>query len=266
MQTCRPGSAWNGQRAGLDEQERERAWTDRALVEFGASGSRSLRNEIVERNSWIAEVVARRYARGREPVDDLVQVGLVGLIKAVERFDSSRGTPFVVFAMPTVTGEVKRHFRSSAWTVTVPRQVKELSVSVQNTIGDLTSSLGRSPTSEEVAEALGVTSEAVLVAMEAADGMRALSLDRAATNESSISERIGRSDPDLGRVESSHAVEALLAKLPPRERKLIELRYFDGLTQREIADRTGVSQVHVSRLLRTALSSLQRHLPDGVPD
>ncbi len=259
--------AAEGARSSRAQFEPDREWTEAALRRFADSKDRSLRNEIIRRNCWIAEVAARRFGNRGEPIEDLVQVGLVGLVKAVERFDPGQGTPFVAYAMPTIVGEIKRHFRSASWSVSVPRRTKELCAAVQTAVVDLTQSLQRPPSVDEIAQRIGSTSEAVLRAMEASQSMRSLSCDRSAEpGQRPLADSYGTPDSEIGRTESSITVAALLKKLPPRERELLELRFRDELTQREIAAKTGLSQVHVSRLLRSSLTSLQRHLPDGLPD
>ena len=249
--------------------ERDRSPADNAatlerFVEYRRTRDRNLRNELVEEHMRLAEFLARRFAHRGEPVDDLRQVALVGLLKAVERFEPDRELQFSSFAMPTILGELKRHFRDRGWAVRVPRRVQELHLELDRTIGALSQELGRPPTPREIAERAGVQEEDVLESMEASSLYRLPSLDGlrgggADDSSSSPSERIGDVDPEIAAVDDRVAVGELLAILPERERTIVYLRFFEGLTQSEIAEQIGISQMHVSRLLVRSLEKLGAH-------
>lgn len=230
--------------------------------EYRRSGERSLRNELVEEHVRLAEFLARRFSHRGESPDDLRQVALVGLLKAVERFEPDRGLQFSSFATPTITGELKRHFRDRGWAVRVPRRVQELHLELDRTINDLSQELGRPPTPAEIAQRAGVLEEDVLESMEAGSLYRLASIDAGrADDESSTSpaQRLGELDQELLAVDDRVAVSEMLAVLPEREQSIVYLRFFEGLTQSEIADRVGISQMHVSRLLARSLETLGEH-------
>lgn len=232
----------------------------KAFSAYRATGDEATRNRLVEAYRGLAIALARRFERRGEPLDDLVQVAMLGLLKAVERYDPGHGTAFTTFATPTVLGELKRHFRDKTWSVRVPRGVKDLHVRVAPAVAELHQSLGRSPTIAELSDHLGCAEDDLLEAMEAGAAYRPGSLDASGANDddgTSLSERIsGEGDGD--RTDARVTVRALMAQLPERERTIVYLRYFEDLTQSEIAERIGVSQVHVSRLLRQALGRLGR--------
>jgi RNA polymerase sigma-B factor len=246
----------------------DEAITDEELLDafrrYHTSGDRRLRNSLIEAHSWLATTCARRFQDRGEPLEDLVQVALLGLVKAVERFDPDRGVPFAGFAMPTVTGELRRHFRDTTWALHVPRRMKELSALLAPTSERLREVLGRHPTPADLAEELDVSIDDILGAMEAAAVYRASSIHRNGSSENQYLREPGEDDPDLERAELRLALERLLTSLPERERTILELRYDQELTQSEIADVIGTSQVHVSRLLRSALATLRQRMdPDG---
>jgi RNA polymerase sigma-B factor len=237
------------------------------FVEYRESGDRSLRNELIEEFRWVAVHCARRFSNRGEPIDDLIQVGLLGVLKAVERFDPEVGVSFTTFAIPTVMGELRRHFRDTTWSVRVPRRIKDLHVELGAAVEFLTGELGRSPKIEELGRHLGVSTDEVLEAMEASSAYRAGPLaapagddGREAGNES---EAVGGDDADLHLADDRLAVRALLRWLEPRERRIVYLRYFEGLSQSQIAERVGVSQVHVSRLLRSSIERLKQKAEGG---
>jgi len=205
--------------------------------------------------------LARRYQRGEEPLEDLEQVASMGLLKAIDGFDLERGTAFASFAVPTIVGELRRHFRDKGWTIRVPRELQELTLKVNKEQESASSELGRPPTPAELAARLGVPVERVLEAREAAHAMRPVSLDRPALPDGeddgdTLIDRFGSVDAGYRRAEDAVTVDDLLRRLPDRERTVIELRFHEDLTQSEIGDRIGISQMHVSRLLRRALSEL----------
>jgi RNA polymerase sigma-B factor len=231
------------------------------FVEYRRSGDRELRNEIVQDYLRLAEFLARRFSNRGEPVDDLRQVALVGLIKAVERFDPDRGLQFSSFATPTITGELKRHFRDRGWAVRVPRRIQELHLQLDRTTSALTQELGRPPTTAEIAKRAGVLEEDILESMEAGSLYRLASIDGRPdeASGSGVAARLGMEDPQFGAFENQVEVERLLDLLPEREQRIVYLRFFEGLTQSEIAEQVGVSQMHVSRLLMKSLEDLSAH-------
>lgn len=239
---------------------------DRRFAEYRRTRDRRLRDELVEEHVALAHFLARRFANRGEPLDDLCQVALVGLLKAVERFDPDRGLQFSTFATPTIVGELKRHFRDRGWAVRVPRRVQELHLQLARLVGSLSQELGRSPTPSEIAREAGVSEEDVLEAMEAGGVYRLASLDEAVSDEEGgdRSSRIGDLEPGFEQVEQRRELSALLDVLPPREQQIVYLRFFDGLTQSEIAERVGISQMHVSRLLARSLGALRTQTEVGV--
>ena len=232
------------------------------FAEYADGRPQEVRNRIVERYTGLAVALARRFDNRGEPLDDLIQVASLALVGAVERFDPSQGAAFSSFATPTVLGELKRHFRDKTWSVKVPRGVKELHLRVSPAVAELHAALGRAPTVPELAAHLGAAEEDVIEAMEAGAAYKPSALTTPDSDGDRSDERIlGQQDPEFGHVEARMTVRALMEKLPERERSIVYLRYFEDLTQSEIADRIGVSQVHVSRLLREALERLSAVRP-----
>jgi RNA polymerase sigma-B factor len=230
--------------------------------EYRRTGERTLRNELVEEHIRLAEFLARRFAHRGETPDDLRQVALVGLLKAVERFEPDRGLQFSSFATPTITGELKRHFRDRGWAVRVPRRVQELHLELDRTVNELSQEQGRPPTPAEIAVRAGVTEEDVLESMEAGSLYRLASIDAGRPDDesgTSPAQRLGEFDEELLAVDDRVAVSEMLAVLPEREQNIVYLRFFEGLTQSEIAERVGISQMHVSRLLARSLETLGEH-------
>ena len=225
--------------------------------EYRHSGDRAARNQLVEDHRWIALRCARRFEGRGEPLDDLIQVAQLGVLKAVERFDPEHGAAFPSFAMPTVMGELRRHFRDRTWSVGVPRRLKELHVSLGRAVERLNHALGRQPTVEELAEELRVTPDDILEALDAGAAYRTAPLTRPEDDSDREPGVLGAEEGELAQVDSRMAVRRLLDTLPPRERTLVYLRFFGSLTQQEIAERLGMSQVHVSRLLRQCMNQLQ---------
>jgi RNA polymerase sigma-B factor len=232
---------------------------DELFAEYARTRDRVLRDQLVEAHLPLARYLARRFVHRGEPLDDLVQVALIGLLKAVERFDPWRGLRFSTFATPTILGELKRHFRDKGWAVRVPRRVQELHVRLGRLVGGLNQELGRSPTTAEIAERADATEEEVLEAMEAGALYRLASLDAPAADDDGAdrSERIGDEDPDFDSLDHRLELASLLEVLPSRERSIVYLRFFEGLTQSEIAEQIGISQMHVSRLLTRSLAQLR---------
>jgi RNA polymerase sigma-B factor len=246
--------------AGDDRATRGRE--DRRLLErYHHEGDPAAREALVERFLPLARQLARRYQRGGEPLDDLVQVASLGLLKAIDRFDPARETAFSSFAVPTILGELKRHFRDKGWSVRVPRDLQELAVKVDRVGEEIARDLGRAPTSAEIAEAIGATTEQVLEAREAAAAYRAVSLDRPRDEEdeegAGIADSVGAEDPGFSVAEDAATVERLMRVLTDREREVLRLRFEEDLTQSEIGERVGVSQMHVSRLIRQSVARLR---------
>jgi RNA polymerase sigma-B factor len=239
-----------------DEETRAR------FIEYRRTRDRELRNRLVEEHMRLAEFLARRFAHRGEPLDDLRQVALVGLLKAVERFEPDRGLQFSSFATPTIAGELKRHFRDRGWAVRVPRRIQELHLELDRTVAELSQELGRPPTPSEIAQRAGVLEEDVLESMEAGSLYRLSSLDGSRSDDEATpgpAQRLGALDEELAAVENRVAVAEMLSLLPEREQRIVYLRFFEGLTQSEIAEQIGISQMHVSRLLVRSLELLASH-------
>lgn len=222
-----------------------------------------LRAELVTGFLPIAQHIARRFANRGEPLDDLTQVATVGLINAIDRFSPDRGSDFFSFAVPTISGEVRRHFRDLGWSVRVPRRLKDLHVSINGAVSELSQSLGRAPRPSEIAERLDVPVSEVLEGLEAAEVYRSSSLDELLSSEkgsATVGELVGEADAELDRVDSRQALRPLLAELPPRERTIVLLRFFGNMTQTQIAEEVGISQMHVSRLLAQTLAQLRTRM------
>jgi RNA polymerase sigma-B factor len=231
------------------------------LNRYHRDGDVASRDELVERFLPLARQLARRYQRGNEPLDDLIQVASIGLVKAVDRYDPARGTAFSSYAVPTILGELKRYFRDSGWAVHVPRGMQERVMSVNQAIARLSRELGRSPTASEVAAEIDETPELVLEAMEAAIAYDAVSLDTPRSGDEeegdTYADTMGMIDERFELVEYKSAIGPTIRALPERDRLVLKLRFEDDLTQLEIAQRIGVSQMHVSRLIRRALKRLR---------
>lgn len=221
--------------------------------------SRAERDAMVERHLGLARHLALRYSDSGEPLEDLFQVASLGLVNAVDRFDPSRGISFTTFAVPTILGELKRHFRDRGWAIHVPRDLKEAAVRVKRAIA---AHEGRAPTPSQLAEATGLSLETVLEALEVAGVQRTLSLDAPAGSGdddqgAALGDLLGKEDADLARARDRALLEALLRSVTPREREILRLRFAEDLTQSEIGARVGVSQMQVSRILRNALARLR---------
>jgi RNA polymerase sigma-B factor len=234
----------------------------RLLQRYHERGDLAARDELIQRFLPLARQLARRYQRGHEPLDDLIQVASIGLVKAVDRFDPDRGSAFSSYAVPTILGELKRYFRDAGWAVHVPRGMQERVMNVNHAIGRLSRDLGRSPTPSEVADTLGEDPEQVLEALEASIAYDAVSLDapaRARDDEGAdtYADSVGVLDERYELVEYAAAIAPTVKALPERDRLVLRLRFDEDLTQLEIAERIGVSQMHVSRLIRRALTRLR---------
>lgn len=226
--------------------------------EYRRTQDRALRNRLIEHHVHLAQSLARRFANRSEPLDDLEQVAMLGLLKAVERFDPERGTPFGAFAVPTVIGELRRHFRDQGWMVRVPRRVQDLHLRIGAVISELSQQLGQSPTPRQIAQAAGVRDEDVLEALDAGNRYRPTSLDVAPGGGTGGEALPGDADIEFASVEDRATLLNLLHRLPEREQRVMYMRYFEDMTQAEIAQAIGVSQMHVSRLLSRSLEALAR--------
>jgi RNA polymerase sigma-B factor len=242
-------------RAEARETERQ------LLLDYHREGNLAAREELVERFLPLARDLALRYAYTDEPFDDLLQVASLGLIKAIDRFEPGRGTKFTSYAAPTILGELKRHFRDKGWSLHVPRDLQERTLAVSRETEALSKKLGRSPLVREVAAGLGCSVEDVLEAHEAAASYEAASLDAPAARDdeesAALVDLLGANDSAYELVEDRHAIASTWQALPEVERRVLELRFMHDLTQREIGDQIGYSQMHVSRLLRRALNRLE---------
>jgi len=224
------------------------------------------RDGLVSLHLPLVEHCARRFRNRGEPFEDLVQVGTIGLIKSIDRFDLDRGVEFSTYATPTIIGEIKRYFRDKGWAIRVPRRLQELRMQITATTAELTQSLGRSPTPRELAEVIGCSVEDIVEGIESSNAYSTLSLD--ATDDSgedggaSMLELMGLDDEELEHIEIRESIKPLLEALPSREKRILLLRFFKNKTQSEIADEIGVSQMHVSRLLSRTLAQLRTSLQE----
>jgi RNA polymerase sigma-B factor len=241
----------------------DRARGDRALlIRWQRDRDETARDELVRRLLPLARRMARRYRRADDPLDDLVQVAVLGLVKAIDRFDPERETAFSSYAVPTMLGELKRHFRDHGWALHVPRGMQERVMAVDGAMRELSRREGRSPSAAEVAGMLAMSEEEVLEAMEAASAYEAISLESHryggdAEEGATYAERVGEEDGRFELVEYEASLAPVLRALPDRDRTVLHLRFVEDLTQAEIADRIGVSQMHVSRIIRRSLERLR---------
>ncbi|MEU5208355.1 RNA polymerase sigma factor SigF [Streptomyces sp. NPDC020742] len=228
----------------------------------GSPERAELRNTLVRMHLPLVEHLARRFRNRGEPLDDLTQVATIGLIKSVDRFDPERGVEFSTYATPTVVGEIKRHFRDKGWAVRVPRRLQELRLSLTTATAELSQRHGRAPTVHELAEHLSISEEEVLEGLESANAYSTLSLDVPDTDDESpaVADTLGAEDEALEGVEYRESLKPLLEDLPPREKKILLLRFFGNMTQSQIAQEVGISQMHVSRLLARTLAQLRDKL------
>ncbi len=232
----------------------------RKFVEFVSTGDQELRQELIMAHMGLAEYLARRFGNRGEPLDDLVQVACIALIKAVDRFEPERGIEFSTYATHTIDGELKRHFRDKGWAVRAPRRLQELYLLLGDVVASLSQELKRSPTVPELALRAGVSEEEVLEALEAGRAYRFASLDTPTSSDEegeSLGARLGQDDPGFGSADERATLSPLIAQLPEREHAILALRFVEGLTQSEIANRLGISQMHVSRLLARSLAQLR---------
>jgi RNA polymerase sigma-B factor len=244
--------------------------TDRVLLErYHRGGDLAAREKLIEKYMSLVRSLARRYSHRGEPLEDLIQIGAIGLIKAVDRFDLDRGVELTTYATPNIIGEIKRHFRDKGWSVRVPRGLQELNVQLSRLIESLTVELGRSPTIPELAKASGAEEESVLEALESGRAYSSLSLSVGSGHDED-----GELDPleSIGTEEQAYAVSEDRAMLAPgfqvldeRERRILHLRFFEGLTQSQIAQQIGISQMHVSRLIRRSLEKIREEIVPEEP-
>ncbi|MFC7547425.1 RNA polymerase sigma factor SigF [Plantactinospora sp. GCM10030261] len=237
-----------------------------AAMPIGDPCRAALRERAVEAWLSLANHLAKRYAGRGEHADDLTQTAMVGLVKAVDHFDPTRGVPFTAYAIPTIIGELKRHFRDHTWAVRVPRRLQELRLAISAANSTLTHTLGRSPRIADIAAYLGVTEEDVLEGMEGARAYRSTSLSTplGPDSTSELGDTLGADEDDYELVDLRVSLIPAMAALPDRERKILIMRFYGNLTQAQIAEQVGLSQMHVSRLIAKSLASLHRRLADEV--
>jgi RNA polymerase sigma-B factor len=240
----------------------DRAREDKLLFKrYLETRDSAARDALVERFLPLARQLARRYQRAEEPLDDLIQVASLGLVKAIDRFDAEREVAFSSYAVPTILGEIKRHFRDRTWSVRVPRDLQELSLKVDRAVVAMAKDLQRQPTVPEVAEKLEITEEQVLEAMEASGAYRATSLSAPRGGEDqagdTLADTVGTEEHGYNLAESRATLDRLMQTITPREREVLRLRFEEDLTQAEIGERIGVSQMQVSRLIRQSVARLR---------
>ena len=248
----------------------EREEVRRLLREYAAKRDPAVRDRLVELNSDLVRYIARRFANRGEPLEDIEQVGFVGLIQAIERFDPSLENEFSTFATPTIAGEIRRYFRDRSWAVRVPRRLQENLMRVNGASQALQAELGRTPSVAEIAQRLGLEPEDVLAALEVQPAQHTISLEAPTSTSSSedtvtLGERLGQEDANLARVEAQGVLDRVMSHLTPRERRILALRFVEQLPQTEVAKRLGISQMHVSRLQRAAIEHLRKEFGDAAP-
>jgi RNA polymerase sigma-B factor len=253
---------------GVEVTRKRSAELFHVLRDEDASGAArdEARDALVHLHLPLVEHCARRFRNRGEPLEDLVQVGTIGLIKSIDRFDSDRGVEFSTYATPTIIGEIKRYFRDKGWAIRVPRRLQELRMQIGAASAELTQSLGRSPTPRELAEAIGCTVEEIVEGIESSNAYSTLSLDASDDGDdgaATMLDAIGIDDEGLEHVEIRESIKPLLDRLEPREKKILLLRFFKNMTQSQIAEEIGVSQMHVSRLLNRTLEQLRTSLEES---
>jgi RNA polymerase sigma-B factor len=248
----------------LDRERTRELFGLLAALSPDAPSRPQIRDGLVEQHLPLVEHLARRFRNRGEPYDDLVQVATIGLIKSVDRFDPDRGVEFSTYATPTIVGEIKRHFRDKGWAVRVPRRLQELRLSLTAATSELSQRNGRAPTVQELAAHLSLSEEEILEGLESANAYSTLSLDageQGGEDESvAVVDTLGIDDEALEGVEYRESLKPMLEQLPPREKKILLLRFFRNMTQSEIAAEVGISQMHVSRLLARTLTQLREGL------
>ena len=249
--------------ARAEHTSHERARARELFARLAAGADPAVRDELVRMHLPLVEYLARRFRNRGEPLEDLVQVATIGLIKSIDRFDLERGVEFSTYATPTIVGEIKRHFRDKGWAIRVPRRLQELKLTLTKATGELSQTLGRSPTVAELATHLGLQEEEILEGLESANAYSAVSLDATDSGDDdspAVADSLGMVDEALEGVEYRESLKPLLDKLPPREKKILVLRFFGNMTQSQIAAELGISQMHVSRLLARTLAQLREGL------
>jgi RNA polymerase sigma-B factor len=263
-QTAVAGATTERSESAVPDRARARALFERlAELPEGDPERQRIRDQLVELHLPLVEYLARRFRNRGEWLDDLIQVATIGLIKSIDRFDLERGVEFSTYATPTIVGEIKRHFRDKGWAVRVPRRLQELKLSLTKAISDLAQREGRAPTVSELAAHLQMSEEEVLEGLESANAYSTVSLDAPDSGDEdapAVADSLGMVDESLEGVEYRESLKPLLEKLPAREKKILLLRFFKNMTQSQIADEIGVSQMHVSRILSAALAKLRTDL------
>ena len=255
-------------RQSIEETRRRSAelFTDFLDEDASAASREAARDALVRLHLPLVEHCARRFRNRGEPFEDLVQVGTIGLIKSVDRFDTDRGVEFSTYATPTIIGEIKRYFRDKGWAIRVPRRLQELRMQIGSATAELTQSLGRSPTAAELAGHIGCTVEEIVEGIESSNAYSTLSLDASDDSDdgaASMLDALGEVDAGLEHVEIRESIKPLLDQLDAREKKILMLRFFKNMTQSQIAEEIGVSQMHVSRLLNRTLEQLRTALQNA---
>ena len=249
------------------DRERLRALHREYREATDESRKEQIRDELVRGYESLVHFLARKFQNRGEPLEDIVQVGFLGLIKAIERFEPEMGNEFTTFATPTIAGEIKRYFRDKSWSIRFPRRLQELYQQVVRTNEELKNELNRQPTVPEIAERLKVSPDDVLEAMEMSPAHTPISIDQSLGGDGddggrTLSDSIGGEDPSLERVEMRDVLQRAMAHLNERERRIMAMRFYDEMSQSEIAKKLGISQMHVSRLQRAALEQLRQHVPE----
>lgn len=252
---------------GKDAWDKER--TRELFRLYKEKGDEAARDQLIVSHLNLVRFLASKFKNRGEPLDDLIQVGTIGLIKAIDRFDPERGLEFTTYATPTIMGELKRHFRDKGWSVRVPRRLQELSAKVNQVTDELTVELQRSPSVDEIAAKIGVGAEEILEAMESSGAYTSVSLEAGGSSDDdeapALIDRFGTEDEDLAASDDRMIIDEAIKDFSPREQEIIRMRFIDGLTQVEIAKKLGVSQVQVSRLLRRTLRKIQDKIdPEGL--
>ncbi|MCU1691605.1 MAG: polymerase, sigma 28 subunit, FliA/WhiG family [Frankiales bacterium] len=263
VQGDQPVATTRSERTAADRAKARAMFVELAGLPEGDPRRARLRDDLVEAHLPLVEYLARRFRNRGEPLDDLVQVATIGLIKSVDRFDLERAVEFSTYATPTIVGEIKRHFRDKGWAIRVPRRLQELKLSLTKATSELSQKNGRSPTVAELAQHLGLTEEEILEGLESANAYSAVSLDAPDGGDDdspAVADSLGMMDDALEGVEYRESLKPLLEKLPAREKKILKLRFFGNMTQSQIAGELGISQMHVSRLLARTLAQLRTGL------
>lgn len=265
----RPATATARQHSSHEYDHLAPLFVELAELKEGDARSNEVRDALITGHLPLAEHIAQRFVGRGTPKEDLVQVATVGLINAVDRFEPQQGNDFLSYAVPTVMGEVRRHFRDASWSMRVPRRLKELHLTVARASTKLAQRLSRAPTPAEIAEHLGISKDEVFEGLEAGQAYHSVSLDESLSGDGdgmSLGESIGAEDSGLEGVENHEALEPLVRDLPERERRILALRFFYNMSQTQIAERVGISQMHVSRLLSRTLAQLREELLVEAPE